>query len=375
MKLVLSIIFSTIITLGFTQALEEEINVVGYKFLDYGSNMPENIRSSRSAVLVSVPSIRGERGDWMGLSKEFHKVFKESGIDAVAYYFVEDVMAGPQVSSSIAESFTEREIENLIFISRVDVEFGGKKSERYVTVVTPFNGKYDLMDHGQKAWKQQEKKLDKLLKKIEKEASKTGEKTNNLIVDSPEFFKDTPLITKNRFERYPSDLKIDKLAIPKFEIVEVPDKKPIGVVNNKVEEEIEKGNKQARRFNWQMNDIVKAYPFKYELVDYDVNNEKELWDQGFQFVLLKIHTSGEVAKRLLDYPEDEFGEDMVTVKPREDGSMTFRTIPATANIYKYYVKHLYTGDIYVGEAWDADEIWQDAIKNFITNLKKETGVR
>ena len=42
---------------------EEEVNVVGFRFLDYGNNLPEDILKAKSIVLVSVPPVSKTSSD------------------------------------------------------------------------------------------------------------------------------------------------------------------------------------------------------------------------------------------------------------------------------------------------------------------------
>ena len=72
----LIMIILLIVSNGYAQD-EEEINVVGFRLLDYGrDNLPEDILMTRSAVFVSVPPVSkksSERGDWKKFSTEAHK--------------------------------------------------------------------------------------------------------------------------------------------------------------------------------------------------------------------------------------------------------------------------------------------------------------
>jgi len=59
----------------------------------------------------------------------------------------------------------------------------------------------------------------------------------------------------------------------------------------------------------------------------------------------------------------------VTVK-QNGGRAILRSIPKRAPVYKYYIKHIYSGDVYLGTGWDADETWQEALQNHMDNLLK-----
>lgn len=346
---------------------EEEINVVGYRFLDYQSGyMPDKLLSGKTAVLVSVPPKPGTsiRGDWKGLSKSAHSTFADLGVDAVKYYYLDDIMAGPEVTEAVAEEMTQRGIDNLIVLSRVALKIAGKDTERFVVVVTPYNGKASLIDNGQPAWKDQNKNLDKVLKKFTKSVSRSGlNKENLLVLDRPEFFEGFDIITKKRFKSFPRDLRIDKLAIPVFDDVEIPGDIPGGALNNRIRKDAEQANRVNDRLNTDLKRIFEAYPYEKGFVEH-TNDSEALRRQGYHYILLKLNTSGEMIRKFLGYEPDDMSEEFVTVKKASSG-IIMRRIPKKAPVYKYYIKHIYSGDIYLGERWDADETWRDALKNFM----------
>jgi hypothetical protein len=48
-----------------------------------------------------------------------------------------------------------------------------------------------------------------------------------------------------------------------------------------------------------------------------------------------------------------------------------KNIAANTVVYKFYVRHIDSGNIFLGTKWDADTTWQDALKNFIGGFKAE----
>jgi hypothetical protein len=360
-----------------TQAQEEEINIAGFRFLDYTTDLPEDLLSTRSAVLVSVPpksKSTSERGDWKGFSTEMHQEFRKMGIDAVAYLNIEDVMAGLDATRAFSSFLNSRQIKNLVLLSKVNLKIAGKESERVVVVITPYNGTDTFMSNGQQAWKDQDKDMEKVVKNLGKAVYKSKQENKNfLITEKPEFFTDVDLITKRRFPSFAGDLKIDKLAVPMYTKVEIPANKPGGVVNNNVEKEIERYNAKVASANNVLKSALQDYPFKYELVAYD-GDDKKLYNAGFQYVLLNLNTTGYTIREMLNYEVDKNETDYITMKT-SNGKTILRTIPVNAPVYKFYVKHLVTGDVYLGTKWDADETADDALKNYIQNFKDELKIR
>lgn len=354
----------------FSQS-EEEINIVGLRFLDYSKDLPEDILQSKCAVIVSVPTVSknsSERGAWKIYSSEAHEYFKKIGIDPVAYFYIDDVFAGRDATREYAGHFRNREIDYFIFLSRVLIKIRNKDAYRDVIVITAFNGEDQLIRNGQPAYKDQSKDMEKLMKKIYGiTIRKDYVRTNHLIIDKPEFFEAFSIIEGRRNESYPVDLRVDKLAVPKFEKVEIPDNRPRGLINNMIAEEAEKYNASVERLNFELDRQFKDYPWDYELVKYNPD-EEEMWRQGFLYILMYVHTSGKSVKQMLDYEINEAETEYITIKKKNDQGITLRTIPVDAPVYKFYVRSLARDEIYVGETWDADETWQEALQNFLSNL-------
>jgi hypothetical protein len=350
---------------------EEEVNVVGFRFLDYNKNLPEDILQSKSVVLVSVPPVSktsSERGDWKSFSQEAHEYFKKIGIDPVTYVFFDDIFASPDVSQSIADDFIKREIKYIIVLSKVLLKIKNKESLRYVILITPFSGDPSFIKNGQKAYKDQEKDLEKAMKKIYGVTiRKDFVKTNHLIIDQPEFMPPMNSLKGRRNLNYPVDLRVDKLAVPKFEETEIPANRPGGILNNRIAKEIEKANEQVERQNFEIDRLFQDYPWQYELVSPGID-DKELYRNGFLYKLIRISSTGRQVKAFLDYELNDIETDYITTIKKPDGSMRLRAIPVNAPVHKFYIKSLARDEVYLGETWDADETWQEALTNHLTNL-------
>lgn len=352
---------------------EEEVNVIGFRFLDYKSGgLPEDLLKTKSVVFVGVPTVSknsSERGDWKKLAREAHPTFKSLGIDAVKYYSIDDALSGGGTADALAAEMAKREISNVIILSHVAFQIKNKDAERHVMIITPFNGKSTFMDNGQVAWKTQDKDLDKALKSLTKDVSKLGNKENLLINDVPEFGEEIKLISGRRNESFNTDLRIDKLAVPKFATIEVPANAPGGVLNNSIKKEAENYNKSVPAMNKRLEQFFADYPYNYALVEPN-ETDASLRSKGFHYRLEKIQTSGESVKLILGYETDDIMDDYVTVK-QAGGKTIFRSIPKKAPVYKYYIRHIHSGDVYLGSGWDADETWYEALENHLDNLLRQ----
>lgn len=355
---------------------EDLVFPAGLRFLDYNSQLPDNLLHTKSVVFVDVPNqpATSLRGDWQALAREAHQLFKESGIDAVAYYNLGDVEAGRDASHKLSAELKSRGIENIILLSQVPLKIAGKDTERFAILITDFNEEPSFISHGQKAYKEVAKDMKKLLKQFDRDIRKSGlARQNHLVIDQPEFFTGAGNIIKGRrAEGFAQDLKLDKLAVPQFVEATIPENRPGGNANKNLEKEIVKSNKLVKRDNLTLKSVMGSYPYEYGLVDPTLDEDRIRQD-GYQFILLRLRTTGENVKNMLGYELDPSEKEYITMK--QNGlNLTMRHIPAKAPVYKYYIKHIYTGDVYLGTPWDADESWEDALANYISNMKKDLNI-
>jgi len=371
MKIKICIIIFLVVPFINAFSQEEEINVVGYRFLNYSNNVPEDLLQSKSVVLISVPPVSkssSERGDWEEFASEAHEYFKKIGVDPVAYFYLDDLFSGIDATRVYVDHLKQREIKYIIVLSKVYLKIKNNESLRYVLVITPFSNDQNIIANGQPAYKDQNKDLENLMKNLYGiTIRKDYVNTNHLIIDHPEFFGGLPIITGRRNESFPMDLRVDKLAVPKFEEATIPSNRPGGIINNKIAEEVENYNASVNRLNFELDRSFQNYPWKYELIKYNPE-EKELWRQGFLYLLMRVSSSGRTIKEMLGYEVNDSETEYITLLKKPDGSFTLRTIPVDAPVYKFYIRSLARDEVYIGESWDADETWQEALNHFLNSL-------
>ena len=168
-------------------------------------------------------------------------------------------------------------------------------------------------------------------------------KENFLINDFPEAGLTVNAIEGRRNEFYAIDLKVDPLAVPKFG-----------------DEALDK----------ELEEIMKSYPFKYTLTEANLS-ESELRKQGYLFVLRFVHARAKVAKRVLGYDVTKAESAIVSISYPDGDQPQLRNLSVNADVYKYYFKHIDSGNVYLGTKWDADENWQQAIVNQLKGMKIE----
>jgi hypothetical protein len=292
--------------------------------LQFVPNAPAELLSSRSAVLFE--------NSWsLDQLIEAQSAFQQIGIDAVLYFDVDKITAG-------IEYFLSRQIKFLVLL--------GKSNDEYTCIVTPFNNSDTFVNNQQPAWKVSNSKLYEMLMTVYRDSWLTQKKANFLINDQPEMAIPVPVIVGRRAELYPIDLKIDNLAIQKAD-------------DASVQSEVETVLKS-----------IYPYPEKYKFVDSIPENEKDLKKLGVQYVMHYVRCRGKTAKELLGYD--------VTRGESAYGSVTFpngvpqvKTIPVQTPVYKFYIKHIESGNTFLGTKWDADESRVQAMKNYIMSFKTE----
>ena len=199
-----------------------------------------------------------------------------------------------------------------------------------------------LFEVNQNAWFKKEKTLDALLQGLFRQANSSLERENLLINDYPELAMPLNLFRGRRSEFFAIDLKVDPLGIPKF------------------------GDEAMDR---ELEEIMKSYPYKYKLTDPRLS-ERQIRQDGSYYVLRFVYARDKAAQNLLGYDVTKSQSAIVSVTYPED-SPHLKNIPANAMVYKFYFKHIDSGNIFLGTKWDADVTWQQALINQIKAFKAE----
>lgn len=326
-------------------ALAQEVPpFIYYNNLSKQTEFPKNLQSARSVVVLNVAEDRTE------FARQIHEKLRIMSLDAILYIDYTDLSAGIDATGPIFDYLNKREVKYVI-------TFSNNSDGQYEMNIT---GMGNFLKAGQqKSASFTSINIDDLLKYVANELIKAElTKTNFLIVETPEFLTDAKVINGRKFEVHARDIATLKLAVPKFQKVSQE------VIDTSTDKDaIIKHNQQVDRWNAELANIMKGFPYEYELVD--TSDDKELYRLGFQYALFNLNTKGITIKRMLDMPADESETDFIShVKNK-----SLKRIGVEEVVTKYYIKQLYTNDIYTGDHWDADTTWQESLENYFFNYK------
>lgn len=359
-------VFFTFLGLLTTYILQaqaaEVVNIGGPKYLVKTASLPENLTSSRSVVVIYIPEEKKDaytnRGDWKKLAAVAHKNFRNIGLDAVWYLYEDDLSAGPEVEAAYQKLFSSRSIKNIVHIRQTGDVFNPSFSLK----VVPLTDNGEVL-HGQLSWMEQSSSLSTLVLRMGRQVLRQGlERTNFLIPEQPEYLTDLAVFTGNRLENFPSRLKSLTLAVAAFQKVSA-----VNVTNTEILQTIQQYNETVDQKNAELNAILSRYPFKFKLVD-TFDNEL-LYQQGYQYVLFPLCSTGKTVKKILNYPTNETETDYIATVYNSDRKQELVQIPVNANICKYYIKQTIIKDIHTGKYWDTQTSWQESLENFILHLR------
>ena len=305
-----------------------------FQFATTGSQLPSDLLHTKSVVFVDIIGAGRTPGpDWHEIAREIHPTFGDIGIDAVAYYSWQDANAGPDATRKLAKELNQRYIENIVYLAY------NQESKEYTLLIAPFDTENPFVDRQKGAFQLVAGTPATLTRQLDNLVRRSGmEKENFLVIDVPEFFVGAGnVIRGKRAEGFAQDLKLDKLAIPRFGT--------------------EQDSTLAR--------IMKPYPYEYAFVD-PQRNEDDLRQEGFQFILLHLHTQEDNIREMLGYTDEPTDKKASSSSPKAP--------PSSRSVYKFYVKHIYTGDVYVGDTWDASPSWRSALTNYLRYMREDMNI-
>lgn len=289
--------------------------------------VPDGLLAQRALVIFDSQIKQGEL-------EETQKAFQQTGIDAVAYFESNRVLAGADPQQAFVRYLNTRNIAFIILFT---------KSTTYNLTFFRFNGKATLFDAGAAGWQQSSSVLKELLLTVFRFAVSNQKKQNLLVNDFPETGNAFKYFDGRRNETYTSLVKSFKVAVPSM------------------------GNEKD---DAQLEQILKEhFPVKYEIVNADIP-ESDLEIKGFKTIIRFVRTNGTIARELLEYDNGKTGNALASAA-FVNNEAQLKTIPANAIVYKFYVKQLEYGNLFLGNKWDADADWQQALTNHLYHMRQQ----
>ncbi|HMQ00487.1 MAG TPA: hypothetical protein PKC24_11955, partial [Cyclobacteriaceae bacterium] len=284
--------------------------------------IPEKLLSTRTAVFYE--------GNFTG--REFNLIqaeFQRMGLDAVVYYHVELLFAGKDIESGLSEYLNSRDINQLVLIK--------KSEDNFHLAVAEYNRSRTWFNQSASAWYAHSANLIEVLRGLYRESWSQQKKQNFLVNDSPEFDLPFSSFRGRRSEFYAIDLRVDRLAVP--------------LVLDSL----------------SLAELMLKYPYKFALTEREWNTNK-LRQEGYLYELGYIYARGNTARAMLGY-EIKAGETGFVSVSFQNGQSQLKTFAADIPVYKFYVKHVVNGNVFLGTQWDADPDWQKALENHIEAIK------
>lgn len=349
--------FLLIVFLLLSRSANSQEQIYSFRDLDFGTSVPENINSSRAAVIVSLKSEKSTyrlEADWKKFSDEVHGSIYQMGIDAVLYINANDLNSGNSTFQFYQEILLNRSVKNLIFLNQ-------EKDNSYTLVLAPFNGKSSLISNNSNSYKRNNVSIRRLMIDLARDIKRADyESLNFLVPDKPTYLDALTIVEKSNLKNYPGQIRRSKFAVEKFQTKSIPEG-----ASEALKEKIVQFNNAVELKNKELEEIVNQLPYDIEYIDY--MSDEDLLRKRYQFVLRNVGATGESIRALLKYRSAPKEAGYVSVIPIMPDNTTIKTMPKNAIVHKFYIRQNIAKNVYVGE-WDADETWQEALHNYIGNM-------
>jgi len=305
---------------------------------------PATFFDGKTIVLVSNDPGARPVVTWQVLADSIHSYLVRAGGDPVAYYELEQVALSEERQSEYAKAFLQRQIQNVIFITRQKDQTSihvGKFSEDGKLIPNA-----SLFGVSGKDWKIAAQQFAGY--------GSTTPTRNLLVSDLAEFpgliNQGAATAAQKFIPRNPLNLEVFRLGIPLEGTSAVNG--PISTFRfnayGKSAETVLAEQAEQKR---GLEEIFSGkYPHEVVWLTESKSNS-ELWDDRIRFLLVKVE--GRQADLM-----KSMGLEPLT---GDEGQKT---------VIKYYIRHLARNEQYIGPSWDANPDWRVALSQFLENLKK-----
>ncbi len=339
------------------------IDFCGWRPLVISDQVPVDLTSSRSAVIISMETLEQDerkQPQWEKLAARIHADLRKMYVDPVCYVYYDVLKSGPEIRQAFVSEFEQRGVSNLILFEKKYVGL----DETYTIKISRFNKQRDLTAENETVWTQIESPYDLITLRLGRQIIRQNiDRTNFLIPEDPNILSDLPIFSGIHLSSYPGLIRRNNLAVV------IPEKyKIFSGISASEQEMLRQENLKIDQKIKDLESMMTLYPYKYQLVNY--GDDETLYKQGFQFALLPFHSTGVTIKKMLNYKISGTETDYISMIPKDSAGVTLKTIPVDQIVHKYYIKQTIAHDVYVGKEWDSDFTWESALRNFILNLSR-----
>lgn len=304
---------------------------------------PQGILSTKSIVLFDVPKgISNE--ERLEIADELQAFFAEEGIDAVVYFEVNKFLSVSGMQEQIPNTLLRRDIENLIFLSVLNVE------NDFVIGMGPFNGKDSFYDNGATFWLRRTSDLKTVFSELNSRF-KTGAfpRTNLLVNSKAEFFEPSVSGFRQAYATLPPDFSKKKIIVPTINTQPFEQAGPLAVSREAAVSPTEFVRELTSR-QMALNSLVSLDSTLFQVLNVENKTDEDLRRARADYVLHYIEAPA---------------SNVYTFLPFEK-----RDEKAQGTLIKFFLRDTRSNNAYLGSEWDASSNWQEALQSFMAQIEK-----
>lgn len=304
---------------------------------------PQGILSTKSIVLFDVPKGVSDE-ERLRIADELQGFFAEEGIDAVVYFEVNKFLSVSGMQEQIPNGLLRRDIENLIFLSVLNIE------NDFVIGIGPFNGKNSFYDKGATFWLRRTSDLQAVFSELNTRF-KTGAfpKTNLLVNSKAEFFEPSVAGFRQAYATLPKDFSKKKIILPTVNNQPFDEPGPLAVSREAVVSPNQFEQELLKRQN-ALNALVKLDSTLFQVMNVENKTDEDLRRARADYVLHYIEAPARNVYSFLPFEK------------REE--------KAQGTLVKFFLRDTRSNNAYLGSEWDAKSNWQEAFQSFIAQIEK-----
>ena len=296
--------------------------------IDQGRSFPKDLLAGRSAVVV---------GD-VSYAPSLHQALLRASVDAVAYFQEDELLSGAEPTGAFVRWMRKRDIRTLLFFYPLStLSDAPSDTAEWGLSIAAFSGDGRLVASDASAWHTRGT-MRAISDHLYGEVYSAGLRQENfLLPDEVELFRKVRIPRKKFLATYPQDIKNATLAVavPSYAMRDSQESGLSELLRTKLEAE-QQLLEQA---------LQTHYAHKYKLLSYS-GSDKDVFDQGHQYLLLHMRGRESFLKGVFN---------RAVVAQQSSDSV----------LYMFYVKQVFTQDVFLGTTWSANTSMSKALRRFL----------